>query len=133
MSAADYGHSVILYEKTDKLGGQALLFDVLWFKQEMKLFHERMERQVRKHPHIHLLINTTATCELIEASDADAVIAAVGAEQFVPPISGVEKPSVQAHNQFIDGAFDVINVCNCKRASDIAHAVESGYDAGAIL
>ncbi len=244
LTAADRGHSVALYEKTDKLGGQALLSDVLWFKQEMKLFHEWMERQVRKHPNIHLMMNTTATRELIEASDPDAVIVAVGAQQFVPPIVGVEKaimsfdvfghedqlgkkvaivgggsigcelsihlsglghdctvvemthftagnteltlrmsilqfmeknnvatfidtkvvsiedngifvedeqgkrrfieadsviisagtrPNVQERDQFIDVAFDVINVGDCKRASDIAHAVESGYDAGAIL
>ena len=37
LSAGDRGHDVTLIEKTDKLGGQALLSDGLWFKKEMKL------------------------------------------------------------------------------------------------
>ena len=91
ISCADRGHSVVLYEKTDKLGGQALLSDPMWFKKEMKLFHEYLERQVKKRPAITLVMNTAATPELIEQNDFDAVIVAVGAEQIVPPIPGVEK------------------------------------------
>lgn len=91
LSAADRGHFVVLYEKTNRLGGQALLSDVMWFKKEMKLFHEYLERQVKKHPNIYILMNTRATREVIEGSDPDAVIVAVGSEQSVPPIPGIEK------------------------------------------
>jgi 2,4-dienoyl-CoA reductase-like NADH-dependent reductase (Old Yellow Enzyme family)/thioredoxin reductase len=244
LSAADRGHRVVLYEKTNRLGGQALLSDVMWFKKEMKLYHEYMERQVKKHPNIYILMNTTATRKMIEESDPDAVIVAVGAQQNVPMIPGVEKAimsfdvfgnedqlgkkvvivgggsigcelsihlsdlghectvvekthficdnveltlrlsimqfmeknnvtkmldknvisiedngikiedkngvisfieadsviistgtisNVEERDQFIDVAFDVINVGDCKRASDIANAVETGYNAGAIL
>ena len=244
LSAADRGHKVVLYEKTDKLGGQALLSDGMWFKREMKLYHEWLERQVKKHPNIYIMMNTTVTREMMEQSDPDAVIVAVGAEQVVPPIPGIEKAimsfdvfgneaklgkkvviigggsigcelsihlsgmgrectvvemthflcgneeltlrlstlqfmeknqvvtlldtkvtkieengvyiedengncsfveadsviistgtkaKVAERDQFVDVAFDVINIGDCKRASDIAHAVESGYDAGLIL
>lgn len=244
LSAADRGHKVVLYEKTDKLGGQALLSDGMWFKKEMKLYHEWLERQIKKHPNIYIMMNTTATREMIEQSDPDAVIVAVGAEQVMPPIPGIEKATMSfdvfgnedklgkkvviigggsigcelsihlsgmghectviemthflcgneeltlrlstlqfmeknqvvtlldtkvtkieengvyiedengncslveadsviistgtkakatERDQFIDVAFDVINIGDCKRASDIAHAVESGYDAGLIL
>ena len=91
ISCADRGHSVVLYEKTDRLGGQALLSDPMWFKKEMKLFHEYLERQVKKRPAITVVYNTMATPEIIEQNDFDAVIVAVGAEQIVPPIPGVEK------------------------------------------
>ena len=91
LSCADRGHSVVLYEKTDKLGGQALLSDPMWFKKEMKLFHEYLERQIKKRPAITVVYNTQATREIIEENDFDAVIVAVGAEQIVPPIPGVEK------------------------------------------
>ncbi len=91
ISCADRGHSVVLYEKTDRLGGQALLSDPMWFKKEMKLFHEYLERQVKKRPAITVVYNTTATREMVEENDFDAVIVAVGAEQIVPPIPGVEK------------------------------------------
>lgn len=91
ISCADRGHYVVLYEKTDKLGGQALLSDVMWFKQEMKKFHEYLERQVKKRPAITVVMNTEATPEMIDELDPDAVIVAVGAEQIIPNIPGVEK------------------------------------------
>lgn len=90
MSAADRGHQVILFEKTDRLGGQACLSDKMWFKKEMKQLHEYFERQVRKNENISVLMNTRATRELIEEMDPDAVIVAVGAEQIVPNIPGIE-------------------------------------------
>ena len=99
ISCADRGHEVVLYEKTDKLGGQALLSDVMWFKKEMKLFHEYLERQIKKRPAITVVYNTLATPELIERLDPDAVIVAVGAEQVVPRIPGVEK-AVMAFDVF---------------------------------
>ena len=98
LSAGDRGHDVTLIEKTDKLGGQALLSDGLWFKKEMKAYHEWLERQVKKHPHIKLLMETEATPELISEMDVDAAIVAVGAEQIVPPIPGIENATM---------AFDV--------------------------
>lgn len=98
ISCADRGHEVVLYEKTDRLGGQALLSDVMWFKKEMKIFHEYLERQVKKRINITVVYNTEATPETIDALDPDAVIVAVGAEQIVPKIPGVEKATM---------AFDV--------------------------
>ncbi|NLW24585.1 MAG: FAD-dependent oxidoreductase [Clostridia bacterium] len=91
ISCADRGHSVVLYEKTDRLGGQTLLSDVMPFKKELKLFREYLERQVRKRENIIVMMNTLATPEMIEDLDPDAVIVAVGAEQIVPNIPGVEK------------------------------------------
>ena len=91
LAAAERGHEVIIYEKTAKLGGQALLSDVMWFKKEMKLFHEYLERQVRKRQNIIVNLNTECTPEIIDDLDPDAVIVAVGAEQIVPNIPGVEK------------------------------------------
>lgn len=91
LAAADRGHNVTIFEKTDKLGGQALLSDVMWFKKEMKRFHEYLEHQVGKRQNITVKLNTEATPAIIEELDPDAVIVAVGAEQIVPKIPGVEK------------------------------------------
>ena len=98
ISCADRGHYVVLYEKTGKLGGQALLSDGMWFKKEMKLFHEYLEHQVRKRERITVVLNQAATPETIEENDPDAVIVAVGAKQIVPPIPGIENAKM---------AFDV--------------------------
>uniref|UniRef100_UPI0025DF80AE FAD-dependent oxidoreductase n=1 Tax=uncultured Mailhella sp. TaxID=1981031 RepID=UPI0025DF80AE len=94
LSCERRGHSVVIYEKTDRLGGQALLSDPMWFKKEMKLFHEYLVRQIKKRPAITVVYNTEATRELIEENDFDAVIVAVGAEQVVPRIPGVEKATM---------------------------------------
>lgn len=98
ISCVDRGHYVVLYEKTGKLGGQALLSDGMWFKKEMKLFHEYLEHQVRKRERITVVLNQAATPETIEENDPDAVIVAVGAKQIVPPIPGIENAKM---------AFDV--------------------------
>ena len=93
LSCAMRGHTVVLYEKTDRLGGQALLSDPMWFKKEMKLFHEYLVRQIKKRPAITVVYNTEATREIIEENDFDAVIVAVGAEQVVPAFPAWKRPS----------------------------------------
>ena len=98
LSAANRGHEVTLYEKSDKLGGQALLSDGMWFKKEMKAYHEWLERQVRRNPNIFVVLNTEATPEMVSDINPDATIVAVGAKQIVPPIPGIEKATM---------AFDV--------------------------
>ena len=99
LSAANRGHEVVLYEKTDKLGGQALLSDGMWFKKEMKDYHEWLERQVRKNPNIIVNLETTVTPEMIADIDPDSTIVAVGAKQIIPPIPGIEKATM-AFNVF---------------------------------
>lgn len=91
LSAAERGHEVLLYEKTNQLGGQALLSDGMWFKKEMKAYHEWLERQVRKQPNIFVALHTLVTPEMIKEIDPDATIVAIGAKQSVPKIPGVEK------------------------------------------
>ncbi|MFZ7103939.1 MAG: FAD-dependent oxidoreductase [Peptococcaceae bacterium] len=91
LSAADRGHDVIIFEKTEKLGGQVLLSDVMWFKKELKAYHEWLARQVKKHPQIKIMMNTEATPQLISDLNPDVAIVAVGAEQVTLSIPGVEK------------------------------------------
>ena len=74
----------------------------------MKLFHEYLERQVKKRRNIVVMMNTTATREMIDELDPDAVIVAVGAEQIVPKIPGVEKAMLSFDvfgNDFYISAF----------------------------
>lgn len=99
LSAAERGHEVVLYEKSSRLGGQALLSDGMWFKKEMKAYHEWLERQVRRNGNIFIVTNTEATPELVSEIDPDATVVAVGAKQLVPPIPGVEK-AVMAFDVF---------------------------------
>lgn len=93
LTASQRGHKVALYEKSGKLGGQALLSDVMWFKAEMKRLHEYFATQIQKSD-VELYLNTEATRELVEAAQPDVVIVAVGAEQIKPRIPGVDGDNV---------------------------------------
>ena len=53
---------------------------------------------------------------------ADSIIISVGT-----------RAKAELRDSFKDVAFDVINVGDCLKASDIVHAVETGYDAGLTL
>ena len=54
--------------------------------------------------------------------DCDSVIVCVGT-----------KALAQERDAFRDVAFDVINIGDCQKASNMQHAIETGFDAGYIL
>ena len=59
----------------------------------MKAFREYLIRQVHKSG-VHVLMNVEATPKLISEIDPDVAIIAVGAEQVVPPIPGIDGKNV---------------------------------------
>ncbi|MDD5832791.1 MAG: FAD-dependent oxidoreductase, partial [Clostridiales bacterium] len=83
ITAAQRGHDVTLFEKSDSLGGQIKHERWMPFKQDMHRFIEvlaaRCEREGVK---VHL--NTEVTAEQVAEMNADVVISAVGAKQVVP-------------------------------------------------
>ncbi len=92
--AAKKGHMVTLYEKTGALGGQLNQFaDTLWFAKELVRLREYLKVQVEKSG-VHVVLNTEATPEMINAADYDNVIVAVGSKPFVPPIPGADGKNV---------------------------------------
>lgn len=93
LEASERGHDVVLFEKTEKLGGQLFYADYVWFKKEMKKYREYLIRQVSK-ARIDVRLHTTATPSLIEQEYPDTVIVAIGAEPLIPLIPGVEKSHV---------------------------------------
>ena len=90
VKAAERGHEVTLFEKGAQLGGQLAMYpDHLWFKNHVRDLREYFITQVKKS-NITVMLNTEATPQLIENSNFDACIVAVGAKQAVPPIPGIE-------------------------------------------
>lgn len=85
---ADRGHKVTIYEKEEKLGGAIKHADYIPFKWTLKDYKNYLIRQVEKKG-IHVVLNTTATPEMVE-DRYDAVIAAVGAQPVIPPIPGAK-------------------------------------------
>ena len=101
----DRGHSVTLYEKADKLGGQLLHADYSSFKWPLKDYKDYLIAQLKKSP-VDVKLGTAATPERIAAEEFDAVIAALGAAPKFPPIPGL----LDDAGQPIPGVYNPLEV-----------------------
>jgi thioredoxin reductase len=83
------GHTPVIFEATDELGGQIKSANYPTFKWELKRYLDFLKNQmVRKE--IEVRLNTPATPEMIAAEGFDAVVVAVGATPKLPPVEGAE-------------------------------------------
>jgi 2,4-dienoyl-CoA reductase-like NADH-dependent reductase (Old Yellow Enzyme family)/thioredoxin reductase len=88
ITAAERGHKVVLFEKTDYLGGQLYFGDYFDFKWPFKVYRLWMIDQLEKNG-VEVRKNTEPTPEEIAAEGFDAVIAATGSDASYPPIEGI--------------------------------------------
>ena len=96
---AKRGHTVTLYEKTDKLGGVFIAAAAPSFKEKDKALITWYIRELTKYPTITVKMNTEI--KDIASLDADEVIVATGAVARRIPIKGVEK-SIEAVDYLLD-------------------------------
>ncbi len=89
LTAAQRGHTVILMEKADTLGGKLSVADYDDYKLDLKRYREYLKKQVFKAG-IDVRLNCEATAEMICRLVPDALFVAVGAEVTTPPIPGVQ-------------------------------------------
>ncbi len=94
LTAADRGHSVILFEKSERLGGALAFADFVSFKSDIRIYRDRQAAQVLKNPNIEVRLCTTATPELLAELKPDACIVAIGAQALIPPIPGIDGMNV---------------------------------------
>lgn len=100
--AAHRGHKVVLYEKTEKLGGQTLLASVPPHKEEIGHFISYLIRQLEKSGAV-IKLNTEATTESLRGEHTDVIVLATGARPAVPPIPGVNGPHVMTFEDVLRG------------------------------
>ena len=93
ITAAQRGHTVSLYEKNDRLGGQLLSEQYIPFKQDMYNFVRVLEGRLNKAG-VEIHLNTALTAEQAAALNADVIITAIGAKPIVPPIPGIDSGKV---------------------------------------
>jgi NADPH-dependent 2,4-dienoyl-CoA reductase/sulfur reductase-like enzyme len=105
LTAAERGHRVTLFEKSDTLGGQLRHTDFASFQWPLKDYKDYLIRQVKKSG-VELLLNTAATPEMIKAKGYDAVLVAVGASPAVSNLPGADGSNV----------YNVINVYGNEKA-----------------
>ena len=91
--AAQRGHKVTLYEKTDILGGQLRHADYSTFKWTLKDFKDYLIRELYK-TEVEVLLNTEVTPDMIAKRGFEAVLMAIGAEPNRPDIPGANGGNV---------------------------------------
>lgn len=91
--AAIKGHTVTIYEKSDRLGGQLIAAYTPPFKSRLRAFVEWQKRQL-KNLGVTVVYNKEMTEASPELAEADEVIIAVGAVSIKPNIPGIDLPNV---------------------------------------
>ena len=99
------GHEVVLYEKSDKLGGVFIAAAAPEFKEADKKLIEWYEREMEKSG-IAVKLNTAADELSIKSEKADVLIVACGAVPKTLPIDGIDKDIV------IDVKDELLSGCN---------------------
>ena len=93
LTAAERGHKVTLYEKSDSLGGLQKFSDYSQWRWNHKVFKDYLVHQVSKSG-IVVKLNTAATPEMIKAAGFDAVLVAAGNALAPPAIAGATGPNI---------------------------------------
>jgi len=89
LTAAKRGHSVILCEATERLGGTLLCEESVPFKDKLKTYLELQQTRLKKSG-VDIRLNTPVTPAYASQVHADAIIAALGAKAVIPKIPGIE-------------------------------------------
>lgn len=106
--AALRGHSVMLWEQRDRLGGNLIAASVPDFKQDYRDLLNYLARQVAKAG-VEVLLERRATPETVREINPDALVVATGAVPVIPPIKGIEKDSVGTGIDFLLGKKEAGN------------------------
>jgi len=99
VTAAQRGHKVTLFEKTDALGGILKSEQALPFKYEMFQLSQSLARMLEVEG-VEIRLNTTVTPELLEQEAPEALILAVGSNPIVPPLPGMDGDNVVIVNDY---------------------------------
>ena len=89
ITAADRGHKVTIWEKSDELGGLGIAAAAPDFKKSVKKYIQYLRNQVMKR-NVNVVYNKEATVEDIVRFAPDKVVLATGAVPLLPPIEGLK-------------------------------------------
>ena len=93
ITAAARGHEVTLAEKADKLGGNLYPAGAPYFKEDILKLCNVLIRRVEASG-VNVILNTEVTADYIREFDPDALFVAIGSNELVPPIKGMDLPNV---------------------------------------
>ncbi len=104
--AALRGHSVTLYEKDDKLGGQLKYAWIPPGREEFQNVIKFLETQIKKLG-VKIKLGEKADAHTIENENPDALIIAVGSKPIIPNIPGIEGKNVCLAQDVLNGTAEV--------------------------
>jgi 2,4-dienoyl-CoA reductase-like NADH-dependent reductase (Old Yellow Enzyme family)/thioredoxin reductase len=87
------GHNVTLFERESRLGGNLNAAAAMDLKMHMKQYLRYITNQTMKQVK-DIRLNTPATPEAVMALEPEAIVIAVGADPFIPPVPGAGLPHV---------------------------------------
>lgn len=102
LTAAGRGHRVTLAERDEEIGGALRLIAREAHKEDVARYLGYLRTQVEKSP-IDLRLSCEADADFIRDMGPDAVVIAVGASPFTPPIPGSDREGVVG---FADAILD---------------------------
>ena len=98
MAAAQYlterGHEVVLYEKSDKLGGRMFEASALSFKDGFRRYFEYTVRKTNESG-AKIVLGKEVDADTVRAEAPDVLVIAVGGKPIMPGIKGIDSPAVK--------------------------------------
>lgn len=91
ITAAQRGHTVDVFEKSDHMGGKMHAAGAPLSKYELHNYMEWLFRQVEKQDGVTVHLNTTMTNQQLKEAGYDAVVFANGSKEGLPPIPGLKE------------------------------------------
>ena len=106
MEAADAlvkcGHTPVVYEAADKLGGQFAIAGVAPRKNDFKYACDMAIKNIEKQG-VEVHLNTAADADVIAKEAPDAVIIATGSAPAAIPVEGIDKAEVISSHDILSG------------------------------
>ena len=102
LEAANLGHEVTLYEKSDQLGGQVHFARRAPYKKVYGDWIDWLAAQIEKKG-VTVKTGVTVTDEMLENGDPEVVILATGGQKSTPEINGLDQPIVSDAWQILNG------------------------------
>lgn len=96
------GHEVILFERTNRLGGQLQIAALLGFKDDLRALMDNMAYEVERLE-IDIRMNTEATPELVQSLKPDQLIVACGVQSKYRNIDGIDLPHISYPVDILEG------------------------------
>jgi len=103
VTAADRGHEVVLFEKSERLGGNLWISSGPAFKDDWKRYLDYLLKRVKEST-VTVRLATEGTAERVRAEVPDEVIVAVGAEPVWPEVPGFGGDNVVWAGDALQGA-----------------------------